>query len=265
MALKSLSELNRDFMAEKDAQKVYPIPDPATASAAPAEMPAVAESPESKGAGPVMNNNFAAGLPERREAGVAPEIEAQGGMQEGAKKSSGVFAFISNAIFYLAIILILLTVLTSGSDYGSPKTIFGFSYFTVMSGSMQNEIPKGSFILVKNVDPRALNVGDTVTYMRDRNTSITHKIVDIYENYGNSGARGFQTKGVNNANPDSDVVYEANIVGKVVFTLPVAGAVMLFLASNVYIVLIIFGLCMIISFCLRGIFVRPLKKKLQHS
>ena len=197
---------------------------------------------------------------------IVIEVDRKNGIKQETKKetkgkSSGVFAFISNVIFYLAIVLIMLTVLTSGTDAGVPKTIFGYSYFTVVSNSMQDEIPKGSFILVKNIEPQNLKIGDTITYMRDRNTSVTHKVADIYENYNNSGSRGFQTKGVNNANPDADVVHGSTIVGKVVFVLPAVGEFMSYLAANVYIVFIIFGLCVIISFCLRGLLVKPKKEK----
>ena len=179
------------------------------------------------------------------------------------KKSGGKLAFASSAIFYLAIILILLTVLTTGADAGVPKTIFGYSYFTVVSHSMQDEIPKGSFILVKSIDPSDLKTGDTITFMRDRNTSITHKIVEVLENYNNSGVRGFRTMGVNNYAPDNDIVHASSIVGKVIFVLPGVGAMMAYLAANVYIVFIIFGLCVVISFCLRGIFKKSAKDKIQ--
>lgn len=202
---------------------------------------------------------------EHQADSLQPEAKSRRRKWETMKKSARVFSIISNIIFYVAVVLVLLTVLTSGSDSGAPKTIFGYSYFTVMSGSMQSELPKGSFILVKKVDTTTLNIDDTITYMRDSATSVTHKIIDIYENYDNTGARGFQTKGVNNANPDSVIVYSSNVVGKVVFSIPALGAIMLYLAENVYIVFIIFGLCVVISFCLRGVFVRPSKKKLQHS
>lgn len=172
------------------------------------------------------------------------------------------FALLSDILFYLAVVLVLVTVLTPDQHNGAPKTIFGYSYFSVVSRSMQDEIPKGSFILVKNVDPQNLTVGDTITYMRDRNTSVTHKIVDIRENYNKSGALGFQTKGVNNANPDSDIVYEANVVGKVIFVLPGLGTAMTYLGTNIYIVCIIFGLCVVISFCLRGFFQKPRGRRL---
>ena len=177
------------------------------------------------------------------------------------KNSNGLFIFISNMIFYLAIVLIMLTVLTSGTENGAPKSIFGYSYFTVVSKSMQDEIPKGSFILVKNSDPGELRVGDTITFMRDRSSSVTHKILEIYENYDKSGVRGFQTKGVNNANPDNDIVYATNIVGKVTLVIPALGAMLSALASNVYLVFIVFGLCVVMSFCIRGLFAGQSKRK----
>jgi len=153
--------------------------------------------------------------------------------------------------------MILLAAFFTGTESGAPRVFFGYSYFAVMSNSMQNEIPQGSFILVKHVDPQGLRVGDNITYMTDRTTSVTHKIVGIYENYNSSGARGFQTRGVNNENPDRDIVYEAFVVGKVVLVLPVVGAILSSLDENVFLVFLIFGICVFLSFLLRGVFAKP--------
>ena len=169
------------------------------------------------------------------------------------QKQRGVIAIISNVAFYTAILIILFTVLTYNSKNGTPKMLLGYSYFTVLTSSMQNEIPKGSFILVKETESHKLKVGDNITYMRDANTSVTHQIINIYENYQKSGSRGFQTKGVNNANPDKDIVYEENIVGKVIVTLPGVGAAISYLGANIYIIFIIFGLFVLLSFSLRGL------------
>jgi len=181
--------------------------------------------------------------------------------QKSLKKKRGLFTAISDMLFSLAVIMILFIVLVPGSNDGTPKTIFNYSYFTVVSPSMQDEIPQGSFILVKNIDPLALTTGDNITYMADRSTSVTHKIVGIYENYDNSGTRGFQTQGVNNPNPDSEIVYEANIVGKVIFVLPAAGVVLSYLNENVFLIFILFGLCVLFSFFLRGVFAKSAKRK----
>jgi len=258
MELKTLSELNRDFMSERerpgrDARRLSIVP-----MVIEAKAPYTPRAPKAR-AGTSGNAVATGGIsdPQGNSEFGAPARDAKRG---NALRSGRVFAYISNIIFYLAIALIILTVLTSGTDTGMPKTIFGYSYFTVVSHSMQNEIPKGSFILVKSVDSSGLEVGDTITYMQDRNT-VTHKIVGIFENYYSGGTRGFQTQGVNNANPDSEIVHSSSIVGKVVFVLPGAGALMAYLSANVYIVFIIFGLCVIISFCIRGILAKPAAKK----
>jgi len=171
-------------------------------------------------------------------------------------KHQGLINAISDMLFSLAVVMILFVVLVPGSDEGAPKTILKYSYFTVLSPSMQDEIPQGSFILVKQTNPKDLMPGDNITFMDGAYTSVTHKIVEIYENYDSSGVRGFQTKGVNNPNPDNGVVYEANIIGKVVFVLPYVGAALLYLSENVFLVFIIFCLCVLLSFFLRGVFTK---------
>jgi len=180
--------------------------------------------------------------------------------QNPERKKNGMFHFMSNLLFYPVIVMVLFIAANSGNS-GVPKGIMGYSYFNVLSSSMQNEIPKGSFILVKRTAPQALSIGDNITYMRDSQTSVTHKIIGIYENCENSGARGFQTKGTNNGNPDRDIVYEANVVGKVIFTVPVLGAVITYLGANIHIMLVIFGLSVLLSFSISGLFVKPVKDK----
>jgi len=170
------------------------------------------------------------------------------------KKKWNVFTVISDILFCLALFTALVAILTTTPHDGPPKTFFGYSYFTVLTPSMQSEIPKGSFILVRKTGPEELEVGDNITFLKENNTTVTHKIVDIYDNYQDSGLRGFETKGVNNANPDKDIVHESNIVGKVIFSVPKLGAAIVSLKENIYIVFVIFGLCIILSFLLRGLF-----------
>ena len=180
--------------------------------------------------------------------------EKHGDTPETIKKNKKrtVIMTAADILFYMAILVTFFTVLTSGSESGKPKSVFGYTYFTVLSNSMMEEIPKGSFVLVKQTDPRELEAGDNITFLRDRYDTVTHKIIDIYENYDNSGARGFRTKGTHNANPDSDIVYEANVIGKVVLVLPGVGAAVAGLGANLHIVFIMFSLCVVLSFSIRG-------------
>jgi len=119
----------------------------------------------------------------------------------------------SNALFYLGLALALVVALfIRTAREGAPVSIAGYSGMLVLTESMQDAIPKGSFILVKHVAPEELQIGDDITFMVNPTTSVTHRIVDIRPQAG--AAPIIQTKGVNNSAPDMPVV--ENIVGKVV-------------------------------------------------
>jgi len=243
MTLRTLDELNCDFMANNPSHSKITEFEPITPLVIEVELPESMKHHKNERTG--MKN-------------LATHRNQQSSIRAPQKR--GLITSISDVLFSLAIVMILFVVLFSGTESGMPKTIFNYSYFTVVSPSMQDEIPQGSFILVKSIDPHKLKVGDNITYMADRSISVTHKIIKIYENYDNSGVLGFQTKGVNNTNPDQDIVYEANIVGKVVFVLPIFGLVLSHLSENVFLVFIVFGLCVLLSFLLRGIFTKPTKR-----
>ena len=144
---------------------------------------------------------------------------------------------ISGMLIGLAVLVVIFSVFTSSK----------YSFFTVLTSSMQTEIPKGSLILAQQTDPQALVEGDNITFMRDWRTSVTHKIDKIYENYQDSGSRGFQTKGTNNTNPDREIVIEELIIGKVVFVIPHVGAALSLLGENIYIIYAIFAVLIVLS------------------
>ncbi|MDR3278712.1 MAG: signal peptidase I [Oscillospiraceae bacterium] len=156
----------------------------------------------------------------------------------------------ADLLFYAAIMVILLAALTGRSRNGAPRMFFGYSYFTVLTSSMQREIPRGSLVLVRRTDGGEIRVGDDITYMMDASSTVTHRVIEIYEDYNNSGERGFLTQGVNNTAPDPNVVYAPNVVGVVLFHVPIAGAALAYLGENVHIVLVLFGLLIALSFVL---------------
>lgn len=129
-------------------------------------------------------------------------------------------------LFYGVLLVVVVVVLVwKGNTTSSVRTFAGFSAFTVLSGSMEKEIPKGSLILVRQVDPNTLQVGDDITYMKDAETTITHRIVEIIEDDPQTGQRFFRTQGIMNAEPDQELVAAVNVVGKVVFHSYAAGQV----------------------------------------
>lgn len=127
---------------------------------------------------------------------------------------------VTGALFYLllaAVVVATMLFMNTQSGAGVPRSILGYSAMTVLTRSMQSEIPQGSFVVVRVTDPRALQIGDDITFLRNERTTFTHRIVTIHESYADTGKRGFQTKGVDNAAPDADIVLAGNVIGKVIF------------------------------------------------
>jgi len=117
--------------------------------------------------------------------------------------------------------------------------LFGYTGFSVLTGSMQRVIPKGSLVFAKETDPNIIQNGDIITYKRSDNEMITHRVVNVYENYNDSGAKGFQTQGDMNAMPDEEVVSAANVVGVVTHSIPKVGFVLMYVTDNILLLLLV--------------------------
>ena len=210
MTIKTLNELNKEFMSEESV----------------ADRPA--ENRELRQETAVRSK--AKRLTQEKPQKETPQKETP---QKEKRSARTIVLYI---LLYLAIMAVLLSTLAASR----------YSFYTVKTSSMQDEIPKGSLILVERTEPQELEVGDSITFMRDWRTAVTHKITDIYENHRNPGARGFQTKGTNNASQDPEIVHEDHVVGKVIFAIPGIGAALSWVTDNIYIVLATLGLLIIL-------------------
>jgi len=132
-------------------------------------------------------------------------------------RKSRLASLIFSVLVYALTIAVVISVYMYASQNSGPRVLLGYSMYFVLTSSMESVIPQGSLVLAKQTDPNAIRVGDDVTYIRSDQNLVTHRVVDIYEDYLQSGMRGFQTKGTENPEPDSAIVYADNIIGKVIF------------------------------------------------
>jgi signal peptidase len=95
---------------------------------------------------------------------------------------------------------------------------------TILSGSMEPNLPVGSLAVVRPVDPADIRVGDVVTYLPnpDDPTAITHRVIAI--DHRQDGTRTFIVQGDANASPD-DPVQEQQVRGTVWYAIPWLGHV----------------------------------------
>jgi signal peptidase I len=151
---------------------------------------------------------------------------------------------IGDVIHYATLVVLLFAILVFTSTDGV-KTIFGYSFMTVLTGSMQDEIPQGSLVINKKTEPSELKIGDDITYLSGSDVTITHRIIDI--TIDENGMTWFQTQGIMNKYPDVQLISELNVVGKVIFHNYVLGKVLTFMKAY-------FGLGVIFAAILTGLY-----------
>lgn len=116
-------------------------------------------------------------------------------------------------------VLILAAVLGICIPMTVPR-FFGYDVYTVISGSMEPEIPVGSAIYVEKVLPEEVRAGEVIAFY-SRGAVITHRVV---ENRTVSGE--FITKGDANAENDVTPGEYKSLIGRVVVSVPVLGSLM---------------------------------------
>ena len=84
---------------------------------------------------------------------------------------------IKKAWNWLSGVLVTIVVLLAIALVG--VRLVGLKPFVVLSGSMEPEYHVGSLIYVKSVDYKTLQVGDDITYMLDKDTVVTHRIIEV--------------------------------------------------------------------------------------
>ena len=102
--------------------------------------------------------------------------------------------------------------------------LFGFQVFTVLSGSMEPAYHVGSLIYVKEIEDRtAIEEGTVITYMADKDTVVTHRVVAPVIDDDDPTVVRYRTKGDANNSEDGMLVHYKNIIGTPVFTIPNLG------------------------------------------
>ncbi len=117
--------------------------------------------------------------------------------------------------FYIAITVIVVLLLISFFPIKN-----NYQIKIVKSGSMEPSINTGSLVIIK--PSKNYNVGDIITFGKDTKNDIptTHRIVS---SHAVSGVIMFTTKGDANSSKDINEIKQADIHGKVLFSIPFLG------------------------------------------
>ena len=109
-----------------------------------------------------------------------------------------------------------------------PK-LAGYEAYVVVSGSMEPNIPVGSLVFSKKIDPAQLAEGDVIVFKNDvhGDTPITHRVVS-----NNTEKQLIVTKGDANEHQDANPAPYDKVVGKVHMHIPRIGFVAAMLTST---------------------------------
>lgn len=215
---RELEEYKGRVKAGESGRKIHQAPEQSTYESSNGEGSKAADTEKS------LEKTSKAPEEKKIEKEISRKTDRKSEKRSGKKKHLG--KTIGTIAFYSFLVLMILgAVLVRSSSDGSPRSLAGFSAMLVLSGSMQSEIPKGSLVINRSVEPETLQVGDDITYLANSTTTVTHRIVDIIGSYEDTGERAFQTQGIENPEPDEALVPAGNVVGKVIWHSHVLGSI----------------------------------------
>lgn len=132
-----------------------------------------------------------------------------------------------NILYYVLVgFLVILSIAAIYQKYikkSNSVSLFGYTSYVVVSGSMQPKFNIGDIIVVVKTAEDKIANGDIITFYDENKNVITHRVVDIIIQ---DGQKKFQTKGDNNNSNDTGLVIYQNIKGKYCFKLSQAGRIM---------------------------------------
>ena len=175
-----------------------------------------------------------------------------------------------NEYFKTAVMIMVIIVIVFGFWYGS-QLVLNTQYpaLAVASGSMctlpgsycdgwfhpfETTLHIGDLIIVQGINPEKINAapypdGDIIVFHQPQagGELIVHRAI---EKQVINDKISFKTKGDGNAGPDSSMVPEDNVVGRVVLRVPWVGHIALFLrnSSGIFIILFFIIILVIIEF-----------------
>ena len=160
-----------------------------------------------------------------------------------------IFKIIAGILWWslTAIVVIVIFTIMSAKLKGEVPYFFGYSVMNIVSGSMEDTIPEGSYILVKKTDPEEIRKGDIICFYSDdpaiKGYPNTHTVVED-PIQGENGLE-FVTKGDANPLKDTETAKGDKLIGRYVTNLNLLTSFSKALEGNGIIVIsiVLLGLC----------------------
>lgn len=108
----------------------------------------------------------------------------------------------------------------------------GATPYTILTSSMRPDLPPGTLVVVKPVDPTTVAVGSVITYQREsgRSEVVTHRVVQVASDA--LGQPQWRTQGDANPVRDGDWIRPVQLKGELWYAVPHLGRVSRWLSSE---------------------------------
>lgn len=170
-------------------------------------------------------------------------------MKKAWKVISNVFVWL---VVITAVFMMVFTIVSVNTFNRNDRNLFGMRFYIVLSDSMSaTDFDAGDLVMVKEVDPTTLEVGDIIAYQsqdsENYGQTVTHKIRS--KTTDANGNPGFITYGTTTDVNDETVVTYPFILGKYKAALPGVGTFFQFLKTpQGYIVCILIPFLLLIIY-----------------
>ena len=162
-------------------------------------------------------------------------------------------------IVLLPLLIFNISLIVQGIIYPDEVPgIGGYKPMMVLTDSMSPTIKSGDLIIIKEINPTELKVGDIITFFDpagNGKTTVTHKIQNISTV---DGVLMFETQGDNNNAPDRILVEAEAIIGIYLFRIPIVANIIMFMQT-------VPGLIICIFVPLGALFVYDLIRRLNYD
>ncbi len=141
---------------------------------------------------------------------------------------------------FVSLLAIILINIFSAKMSGRVPSVFGYSVMNIVSGSMEDEIPKDSYILIKRIDPAEVKKDDIICFYSTDPVIYglpnTHRVAE--EPIFKDGSYYFVTRGDANSVDDKVLAEGDKLIGIYVKNLDGVTALSRALEGNTLIVII---------------------------
>lgn len=180
------------------------------------------------------------------------------------KKLLTVTKTVTAALWWCATIAVavLIVGIIGAKLKGEVPRFFGFSVVNIISGSMEDEIPEGTYILIRKTDPAKIREDDIICFYSDdpdiKGYPNTHRVVKVIE--GENGTE-FVTKGDANSKEDLVTAKADKLIGEHVKNLDGMTRFVASLEGNGLFIFMAIMSCLCVVFMVTPMFIKSSEQK----